>query len=107
MQKENIEQEDFTINNKRIAKNTLMLYFRMLFNMVVSLFTARIVLIELGVEDFGIFNVVGGIIGMFTFINSSMASATQRFLNFELGAGNKLRLKKILMQHYSPTENFW
>ena len=59
-------------NNKRIAKNTLMLYVRMLFSMVVSLYTSRVVLQTLGVEDYGIFNVVGGIITMFTFINNSM-----------------------------------
>ena len=54
-------------NNKRIAKNTLMLYIRMLFIMVVSLYTSRVVLQALGVEDFGVFNVVGGIVTMFTF----------------------------------------
>lgn len=55
-------------NNKRIAKNTLLLYFRMLFTMVVSLYTSRIVLNVLGVEDFGIYNVVGGIIAMLGFL---------------------------------------
>ena len=68
-------------NNKRIAKNTLMLYVRMLFSMVVSLYTSRVVLQTLGVEDYGIFNVVGGIITMFTFINNSMAASTQRYLH--------------------------
>ena len=61
-------------NNKRIAKNTLMLYIRMLFTMVVSLFTSRVVLQTLGVEDYGIQNVVGGVITMFTFINGGMVS---------------------------------
>ena len=56
-------------NNKRIAKNTLLLYFRMLFMMAVSLFTSRVVLNTLGVEDYGIYNVVGGIVAMFGFIN--------------------------------------
>ena len=60
-------------NNKRIAKNTLLLYFRMLFMMAVSLFTSRVVLNTLGVEDFGIYSVVGGIVGMFVFINNSMS----------------------------------
>lgn len=53
-------------NNKRIAKNTLFLYFRMLFMMVVSLYMRRIILNELGVEDFGIYNIVGGVVAMFT-----------------------------------------
>lgn len=56
-------------NNKRIAKNTLLLYFRMLFMMVVSLYTSRVILNVLGVEDFGIYNVVGGVVAMFSFIS--------------------------------------
>ena len=67
-------------NSKRIAKNTILLYFRMLFLMGISLYTSRVVLNTLGVEDYGIYNVVGGIVAMFGFINSSMASATQRFI---------------------------
>ncbi len=82
------------INNKRIAKNTLILYVRMLIIVVVSLFTSRVVLNALGVEDFGIYNVVGGIIVMFGFINNAMSSATSRFLTFALGASDMLRLKK-------------
>lgn len=78
-------------NNKRIAKNTLFLYFRMLFMMAVSLYTSRVVLDALGIEDFGIYNVVGGFVAMFTFINTSMSSATERFLNYEMGCGNKNR----------------
>ena len=76
-------------NNKRIAKNTLMLYIRMLITMVVGLFTSRVVLQTLGVEDYGIYAVVGGIVSMFTFLNGGMISATQRYLNFELGRGNQ------------------
>jgi len=68
--------QEISPNNKRIAKNTLLLYFRMLFTMAVSLYTSRVVLNILGVEDFGIYNVVGGIVAMFGFINGSMASAT-------------------------------
>lgn len=82
-------------NNKRIAKNTLFLYFRMFFIMGVSLFTSRVVLQTLGIEDYGIYNVVGGIITMFTFINSAMMSSTQRFLNFELARGNTQRLQSV------------
>ena len=76
-------------NNKRIAKNTLFLYFRMLFMMTVSLYTSRVILSTLGIEDFGINNVVGGFVAMFTFINTSMSSATERFLNYEMGCGDE------------------
>ena len=86
---------DTSANNKRIAKNTLMLYIRMLFSMIVSLFTSRVVLQTLGVEDYGIFNVVGGVITMFTFINAAMVSSTQRYLNFELARGNSQKLKSV------------
>ena len=82
-------------NNKRIAKNTLMLYIRMLFTMGVSLFTSRVILQALGVEDYGVYSVVGGIITMFSFINGGMVSATQRYLTFEIGKGNLLQLKKV------------
>ncbi len=82
-------------NNKRIAKNTLLLYFRMLFMMAVSLFTSRVVLNTLGVEDYGIYNVVGGVVAMFGFINGSMSSATQRYITFALGKGDKSRLQTV------------
>lgn len=82
-------------NNKRIAKNTLLLYFRMLFMMTISLFTSRVVLNTLGVEDYGIYNVVGGIVAMFGFINGSMSSATQRYITFALGKGDKSRLQTV------------
>lgn len=86
---------DSTSNNKRIAKNTLLLYARMLFMMAVSLYTSRVILNTLGVEDYGLYNVVGGFVTMFSFINGAMSSATQRYLNFELGKGNEVRLKKV------------
>lgn len=82
-------------NNKRIARNTLMLYFRMLLIMAVSFYTTRIVLKKLGIVDYGIYDVVGGVVMMFSFLNSSMSSATQRYLTFELGKGDKIRLGKI------------
>lgn len=82
-------------NNKRIAKNTLMLYFRMLFTMVVSLYTSRVILNTLGVEDFGIYSVVGGVITLFTFINTAMVSSTQRFINFELATGDDNKLRSV------------
>ncbi len=78
-----------------MAKNTLMLYIRMLFTMAVSLFTSRVILQTLGVEDYGIQNVVGGVITMFTFINGGMVSSTQRYLNFEIAKGNAERLRSV------------
>ena len=72
-------------NNKRVAKNTLFLYFRMILIMLVTLYTSRGVLAELGIDDYGIYNVVGGVVLMFSFLNSCMSTATQRFLTFELG----------------------
>jgi O-antigen/teichoic acid export membrane protein len=82
-------------NNKRIAKNTLLLYGRTLITLIISLYTSRIILNVLGVENFGIYNVVGGIIGMFGLISGSLASTTQRFLNFESGKKNAAKLKQI------------
>lgn len=81
-------------NTKRIAKNTLMLYVRMLFGMLVSLYTSRVVLNTLGVEDYGIYNVVGGFVAMFSLVSSSLSSSTSRFLTFELGKGDRERLKE-------------
>lgn len=81
--------------NKRIAKNTLFLYIRMLFIMGVNLYTVRIVLNVLGIEDYGIYNVVGGVVTMFSFISNTMASACQRFFAFELGKQDFHRLNEI------------
>lgn len=72
-----------------------MLYFRMFVTMAISLYTSRVVLNTLGVEDFGIYNVVAGVVGMLSFLNSAMAVATQRFLSFELGRKDFIQLKKI------------
>lgn len=82
-------------NNKRIAKNTMFLYFRMMLIMGVALYTSRIVLKTLGIEDFGIYNVVGGIVTMFTFLNGSLGSATSRYITFELGKKNYERLNQV------------
>lgn len=82
-------------NTKRIAKNTLMLYVRMLFGMLVSLYTSRVVLQALGVEDYGIYNVVGGVVAMFSMVSSSLSSSVSRFLTFELGCGDMERLKCV------------
>lgn len=82
-------------NNKRIVKNTLLLYVRMIFTMVVSLYTSRIVLATLGIDDYGIYNVVGGVVAMFSVLSGSLSSAISRFITFELGHGDSKRMKLI------------
>lgn len=82
-------------NNKRIAKNTAMLYFRMFIVMGITLYTSRVVLNILGVEDFGIYNIVGGVIALLGFISSSMSISVQRFLSYEMGKGNLSGLSRI------------
>lgn len=82
-------------NNNRIAKNTLLLYFRMLLTMLVSLYTSRVVLGALGVEDYGIYNVVGGVVAMFSMLTGSLSAAISRFITFELGTGNKEKLIRV------------
>lgn len=82
-------------NNKRIAKNTILLYLRMLLTIVVSLYTSRMILKILGVSDYGVYNVVGGIVAMLSFLNSALTAASQRFIAFELGRGDKEKLKTI------------
>ena len=82
-------------NNKRIAKNTLLLYFRMLITMAVGLYTSRVILQNLGVEDFGIYNVVGGVVSMFAVLSGSLSAAISRFLTFELGKNNPEKLKTV------------
>lgn len=82
-------------NNKRIAKNTIVLYIRTLFVMLISLYTSRVILQALGVEDYGIYQVVGGLVAMFSVISASLSAAISRFITFEIGSGNKERLKKI------------
>lgn len=82
-------------NNKRIAKNTLLLYFRQLLLMFIGLFTSRVVLNSLGVENYGVYNVVGGIVAMFTLLTGSLSAAISRFINVGLGKGDIGRLNVI------------
>ena len=90
--KDNQLQQEAPTSNKRIAKNALMLYIRMFISMIVGLYTSRVVLATLGVEDYGIYGVVGGVVSMMGFLNASMSGATSRFLTFELGRGDMKRL---------------
>lgn len=82
-------------NNSTIAKNTLYLYLRMLFMMCISLYTSRIVLESLGIEDYGIRDVVGGVVGMFGVLNASIATATSRYITFSLGKNDLTHTKKV------------
>ena len=86
--------KDNVANNKRILKNTLILYVRMLIIMLVTLYMSRIVLQVLGVNDFGIYNVVGGVVAMMGVLKGAMATATTRFITFELGRDDKEQLRK-------------
>ena len=88
-------EEKYTSSNKRIAKNTMLLYFRMILIMLVTLYTSRVVLNALGVEDFGIFNVVGGVVVMFSVLSGSLSAAISRFITYELGQRNVKKLKAI------------
>lgn len=81
--------------NKRIAKNTLLLYVRTMFTMVISLYTSRIILDTLGVDDYGIYNVVGGVVTMFSVISGSLSNSISRYITYELGCGDWQKLKKI------------
>lgn len=86
---------DTSQNNKRIAKNTLLLYIRTIFVMLVTLYTSRVILNTLGVSDFGIYNVVGGVVAMFSVISGSLSSSISRFITYELGHGDINKLKRI------------
>lgn len=91
-------------NNKRIAKNTLLLYIRMLFMMLVSLYTSRVILNTLGVVDYGINNVVGGVIAMLGFLTGSLGAASSRYITYDLGKGDMAVMKEtfgnILSIHF-------
>lgn len=80
-------------NSKRAIKNTIFLYFRMIFIMLVNLYASRVILDKLGVSDYGIYNSVGGVVAMLAFLNSTLSTGTSRFLTFELGRQNSNRLK--------------
>lgn len=82
-------------NNKRLAKNTLFLYLRMFLMMAISLFTSRIILSTLGVSDYGIYNVVGGVVAMFGLLSGSITNSITRFLTFELGKKDYSQLQKV------------
>ena len=85
--------QDIAANNKRIAKNTLLLYFRMILLVAVKLYTSRVILIALGVQDYGIYTAVGGIVAMFSVLTGSLSTAISRFITYELGKNDMNRLR--------------
>ena len=82
-------------NSSRVAKNTMLLYFRMLLLLFIGLFTSRVVLQALGEQDYGVYNVVGGVVSVFTFITASISSAVSRYLAHEIAQGDEDRLKRV------------
>ena len=84
-----------SVNNKRIAKNTMYLYLRMFVTILVSLYTVRIVLAALGEVDYGIYNIIGGIVVLFSFLNHAMNTSVQRFLSYEIGRNDQVQLKRV------------
>ena len=91
--------QEVSSTNKRIAKNTLFLYVRMLLVMGVSIFTSRVILQTLGVEDYGIYNAVGGIVAVIGVLNGALSSSTSRFLAYELGMKDAEMLKRTSRFH--------
>lgn len=81
--------------NRRIVKNTGLLYIRMLFVMCITLFTTRIVLKALGVVDYGVYNVIAGFIALFTVLNNSLTTGTNRFYNYAIGQKNNYRMQQV------------
>lgn len=90
-----INRVEYASNNKRIAKNTIFLYIRMLVMMAVSLFTFRELLKELGVDDYGTYNVVGGVVILFSFLSSAMTLSNQRFLSYHIGKGDIREVRRV------------
>lgn len=86
---------DFSTSNRRIAKNTLFLYLRMGLTILFNLCIVRIVWDALGIEDYGIYNLVGGIILMFQFLNMAMIASSQRYISYEIGTGRVEQLRKV------------
>ena len=85
----------FQVNNKKIARNTIILYIRQIFIMVISLYTSRVILRTLGADDYGIYNVVGGFVTMFNVISGAFTVAISRFMAYVLGEGNERKLEEL------------
>lgn len=92
---------DASQNNKRIIKNSLFLCLRMFLTMIVGMFTSRVVLQTLGEVDFGLYNVVGGVVGMFMFIQSSLSNASSRFITYAIGKDDETELSKTFQSIFT------
>ncbi|MFR2949910.1 MAG: oligosaccharide flippase family protein, partial [Akkermansia muciniphila] len=88
-------------SNKRIARNTILLYTRSLVNLVIGLYTSRLTLDALGIADYGIYNVVGSLVALFGLFNGSLNTAISRFITYELGRNNNQRLNKVFSSSLS------
>lgn len=86
---------DQSANNKRIAKNTILLYIRMFITLLVSLYTSRVLLQSLGVDDYGIYNIIGGVVVLFSFLSNAMTNSTQRYLNYNVGLNDDNGIQKV------------
>ena len=84
-------------NNKRIAQNTIILYIRMIFTLVINLYISRVILNVLGITDFGIYNVVGGLVVMFSALSGSISASIRRFLTIELGNENIQKMQSVFV----------
>ena len=85
----------FPSDNKRIVKNTMILYLRMMFLMLINLYTSRVILDALGVEDYGIYNVVGGFVAMFSILSAALTASGTRYINVAMGRGDMDYLRSI------------
>ena len=88
---------DNSSSNKTIAKNTIFLYARMVVTMIIAFYTSRVLLQNLGVDDFGTYGLVGGVVSMFASLKTMFTVATQRFMNIEIGRGDKAELNSGVM----------
>ena len=93
--------DDTRQKNKRIFRNTAMLYIRMILVLLISLYTSRVVLEVLGVDDYGVYNVVGGVVALFSFFTSSLANASQRYINVGLGKEDAEMTARVFRQSFS------
>ena len=82
-------------DTKRIAKNTIFLYVRMIITMLITLYTSRVILNVLGVEDYGVYNIIAGIVVLLAFLQTAMTNASQRYITYELGKGELESVKKV------------
>ena len=83
------------VNHKKIAKNTVVLYFRTFVILAISLYTSRVVLDVLGQDNYGIYNLIAGVVVLFSFITNAMTNSTQRFLNYSMGVGETKQIISV------------